>query len=404
MTRDSKLLDIRVIGALIVGILIGATTLVLADALSGSEVRVGARVLEDGRTEIVVQEQGEGGWTTHAPERRFLSADATPDRWYFSENVQLAAPQEAAPGAESAATADADGAFTCVVTHGSLDDSFWVLSGTVVNRVRAQYGLDLRLFREADSADQAAAIRNCVDDGARIIMSSIPDPDVVGPALKEAAEAGVYVATFNSGGDRANEFGSWFHVAIDEQQAGRLAAAEFSAQGVSGDIVCIIHEATNIGLDQRCDGLEEAYDGGDVIRVNIASAANPVAALTTALSGDIGAVLTLNSDTGVEVANNLAAAGSDIPVGTAGLNLESLIVSGVPDNLLFFIYDYPSIQTAVGVLMADFDFATAQRIVGTPAENLDFFRQIVVQPRLVSVEEVGSVVETYQQIRARRGN
>ena len=404
MVRNSRLFDIRVIGALIVGILIGATTLVLADALSGSEVRVGARVLEDGRTEIVVQERGDDGWTTHAPDRRFLSADATPDRWYFSENVQLAAPQAAATGADSTATADAPGVPTCVVTHGSLDDSFWVLSGAVVNRVRAQYGLDLRLFREADSAGQAAAIRACVDDGARIIMSSIPDPEIIGPALKAAAEAGVYVTTFNSGGDRADEFGSWFHVALDERQAGRLAAAEFSARGVSGDIVCVIHEATNVGLDQRCDGLEEAYDGGDVIRVNIATAANPVNALAAPFAAGVGAVLTLNSDTGVEVANNLAAAGIDVPIGTVGLNLQSLIVTGVPDNLAFFVYDYPSIQTFVGVLLADFDFETAQRIVGTPAENIDFFRQILLAPRLVSVEEVGPVVETYRQIRARRGN
>ena len=400
MRRIGRLFDIRVIGALIVGILIGATTLVLADALSGSEARVGVRVLEDGRTEVVIQERGEGGWTTHAPERRFLSADATPDRWYFSENVHLAASQAEAMGAEStaAATADGGGAYTCVVTHGSLDDSFWVLSKAVVNRVGNQYGLDLRVIQETDSAAQAAAIRQCASEGAEVIMSSIPDPDVIGPALKAAAEAGVYVATFNSGADRAEEFGSRFHVALNERQAGRAAAAEFSAQGVSGDIVCVIHEVTNIALEQRCDGLDEAYDGGEVIRVNIATAANPINALATAFAGGVGAVLTLNSDTGVEVANNLAAAGMDVTVGTVGINFESLLATGVPDNLAFFVYDLPMVQTALGVLFSDFNSASARLTRGTPLENIYVFRQIVLEPTIALQDAVLDDIRVYRQV------
>ena len=54
------------------------------------------------------------------------------------------------------------------------------------------------------------------------------------------------------------------HVALDEDAVGRIAAEEFMKRDVSGDLLCVIHEPTNRGLEQRCDSLDETYTNGEV--------------------------------------------------------------------------------------------------------------------------------------------
>lgn len=161
----------------------------------------------------------------------------------------------------------------------------------------------VRFVSSLEGAKQAAAIDQCVEDGAAVIASTLADPQAVSASLLAAKDAGVNIVTFNSGPEHADAVGSEVHISLDDPEAGRLAGRTFTERGVTGTVACIIHEAQNVGLDTRCDGLEETYEGGVVVRLRLpdgASSEEVIATLSEHIldpNSNIRALLTLNGDT-----------------------------------------------------------------------------------------------------------
>ena len=234
------------------------------DADAAPELRVQARALEDGRVEVAVQQRGtDGAWgERQLPERRFVPSDAPANRWLSSSALGSSAP---APAVASVAAKP----LHCVIGHGHADDYFWAIAQSYSQRAGRELGINLRWETHLHGAEQAAAIRACSADGATVIAATLADPQAVTPALQEADEAGARIITFNSGAEFAHEAGSELHISIDDHATGRLAGERFNAAEVDGEIVCLIHEDVNTGLDERCDGLAETYAGGDVRPLHI---------------------------------------------------------------------------------------------------------------------------------------
>ena len=243
-----------------------------------ADIRVQARVLENGRFEVAVQQRGSGGeWGgRRLPELRILDPAAPAGRWFNSSPL-------------SAVAGDAEQPLFCVIGHGHLDDYFWGVLRSYSNRAARDLDADVRFETHLDSAGHAAAIRQCSADGAAVIASSLVDPEAMVPALQEASAAGARIITFNSGGEFADRAGSELHIAMDDRAAGRIAAEQFNAAGLSGAIACLLHEADNSGLDDRCAGLDETYEGGDVERVQL-----PVEADAEGITGHIAGLLAAN--------------------------------------------------------------------------------------------------------------
>ena len=59
----------------------------------------------------------------------------------------------------------------------------------------------------ADVYDQAEALRRCVADGAAGIATTLAEPEVLKPAVREAIDAGIPVLSFNSGAEVASGAG-----------------------------------------------------------------------------------------------------------------------------------------------------------------------------------------------------
>ncbi len=237
---------------------------------SAAEVRIAARALSDGRFEVGLQQRQQHTWSdVELPKARFLSQDHEVDRWHFSSPLRLTRAagdtrQETMPSAMPGGGTDAG--LVCIVTHGRAADRFWTLFDLHAQRAARSVGLDLRIAHHADGAEQAAAISQCVTDDAAAIGSTLADPDSVLPALQAAGRAGVQIVTFNSGVDFASEAGSRFHIALDDRTAGELAGEQFNQlnqanQADAGTVLCVIHEQDNVGLTDRCDGLEATYSG-----------------------------------------------------------------------------------------------------------------------------------------------
>ena len=232
------------------------------DADAAPELRVQARALEDGRVEVAVQQRGaDGAWgERQLPERRFVPSDAPTNRWLSSSALGSSA---------SAAVSVSAKPLHCVIGHGHADDYFWAIAQSYSQRAGRELGINLRWETHLHGAEQAAAIRECSADGATVIAATLADPAAVTPALQEADEAGARIITFNSGAEFAHEAGSELHISIDDHATGRLAGERFNAAEVDGEIVCLIHEDVNTGLDERCDGLAETYAGGAVRPLHI---------------------------------------------------------------------------------------------------------------------------------------
>ena len=89
------------------------------------------------------------------------------------------------------------------------------------------------------------------------MVISLPDPDALGPAIKAAVAAGVPVITMNSGLESSASLGALMHVGQPEYLAGQSAGARAKAEGAT-KALCMIQEAYNTALVDRCEGYGES--------------------------------------------------------------------------------------------------------------------------------------------------
>src|SRR3712207_5640804 len=135
------------------------------------------------------------------------------------------------------------------------------------------------------------------------------NPDALQDSVAAAVQAGIPVVTINSGGDRSAEFGAIGHVGQDETVAGQRAGQRLAQDGRK-NVLCVVHEAGNIGLEQRCAGASQGL-GANVrtLQVDINDLQGAQTTILSQLQSDpsIDGVLALNS----AVASVAASAASD---------------------------------------------------------------------------------------------
>ncbi len=237
----------------------------------------------------------------------------------------------------------------CVVSHGGRD-LFWGVASDSATTAAAALGVNMRAASFSDVADQAAAIRECVEDGAVSIATTLVSPDELAPAIADATAAGIPVMSFNSGAEAAADVGTSFHIGLNDRRGGEIAGEQFNREGTQGTILCVIHEANNTGLQERCDGLEATYANGDVERWAYEGSDATDAVLERAAQDDIGAVMALSDSVGLSI---LFAQwpNPEVPLATFGFNLgfAKWVEEG---KIMFAIYDHPIVQTYLSVMGA----------------------------------------------------
>ena len=292
----------------------------------------------------------------------------------------------AAPFVFHQRTPDQD-ALHCVAGHGQdllWGDLFWGVLQTSSIAAAERLGLnyDVRLFGSA--SDQADFIRDCVDRGAVGIASSIGDPDQIVPALQEARAAGATVISLNSGAEFAREAGSDLHIGIDDFAAGALVGERLNEDGVSGTALCLLHEQTNFGLERRCAGLAEAYDGEvetvDLTQLESGASTDPSergnaigAWLSEQLAaGEVAAVVALNAETGTIALGVKRQTG--VPTAVVSFGVHSSFLQGLYDGLLSFVVnDHPAAQgylAVAGLSLSDGLIGLSSLILGGVQTNL----------------------------------
>lgn len=226
-----------------------------------------------------------------------------------------------------------------VITHGSAGDAFWDVVQNGAEAAGEDLGVSVDYQSDGDPQRQAQLIDAAVNQDVDGIVVSMANPDALQDSVEAAVEAGIPVVTINSGGDRSAEFGAIGHVGQDETIAGQGAGRELAGAGAT-NVLCVVHEAGNIGLEQRCSGASEGL-GSQVtpLQVDINDLQGAQSTIASSLQSDpsIDAVLTLNSAVAAVAVAAAGDAGSEAQVATFDLNQD--VITGIQDGEIAFAVD-----------------------------------------------------------------
>jgi simple sugar transport system substrate-binding protein len=240
-----------------------------------------------------------------------------------------------------------------VITHSSAGDAFWDRVKSGAERAGADYGVTVTYNADPDPAKQAQLIDNAVAQNVDGIVVSMANPDGLEASLKQAKAAGIPFVTINSGMERSQEFGAITHIGQSETIAGESVGERLAAEGWQ-NVLCIIHEAGNVGHEARCAAVREKVEaaGGKVenVQVDANDDAQVKATIKARLQGDptIDGVLALGAQYGLDAVGAVEESGSSAKVATFDLT-EDVVNEIVAGKLLFAVDQQPYIQGYLGV-------------------------------------------------------
>jgi len=227
----------------------------------------------------------------------------------------------------------------------------------------------------------------------------LPYADDLREPLAEAQAAGIQVVTFNSGAEDADSVGSLMHIGLDDFAGGVKAGEQFVAAEVSGTVLCVIHETDNVGLEDRCNGLEATYGAGHVERIWVdltrvspddelhgeptTPEHVPVLLAERIAAGGVGAILTLNHDTGIAALGAVAESDAVVALGSFGFSDD--LADAVRDGeMLFLVWDHPVAQGYLAV--SAMALAYTLELSDLNAEVFLNGAQILIEPTLADQE------------------
>ena len=227
-----------------------------------------------------------------------------------------------------------------MVTH-SDEGSFWSVVKKGAEQAAKDQGVKLVWSpSNNDPEKEAQLIEAAVSQKVDGLAVSVPNADAIKGSLAKAKEAGIPIITLNSGADQFKELGAITHVGQDEAIAGQAAGARFKEEGAK-KVLCIIHEQSNVGLNQRCDGVKQGF-GGTVDNLQVKGMAD-VATTQTEIKSKLqadksyDAVMALNPDIANAAATAVKGASSDAKLATFDLNAD--VTKRIKDDSIAFAVD-----------------------------------------------------------------
>lgn len=149
-----------------------------------------------------------------------------------------------------------------MVTHGTPANAFWsvVKNGAEAASETVGANLEYRAPSTFDMAKMQQLVEAAIASNPDGLIVSLTSEDALGGLLQDATDNGIPVITINSGGDVARNYGALLHIGQSEYEAGKMAAERMQEMGVE-KALCVNHEQGNEGVDRRCNGFIEGFDG-----------------------------------------------------------------------------------------------------------------------------------------------
>ncbi|MCX4093986.1 sugar ABC transporter substrate-binding protein [Nocardia sp. alder85J] len=250
-------------------------------------------------------------------------------------------PASESPAAQSGTPAPAAAGklgTVAVVTHGSAGDAFWNVVKNGAEAAGKNLGVHVDYQASGDPAQQAELIDNAVAQHVDGLVVSMANPQALQTSVHNAVAAGIPVVTINSGESSSAAFGAIGHVGQSEELAGTQAGKRLKDAGKT-KLLCVIHEAGNVGAAQRCAGATQGFGATTTLQVDIGNPTDAQARIKGALESDpaIDAVLTLNSQIAARAVAAAGEAHSKAAVATFDLNSD--VVDALRAGTLLFAID-----------------------------------------------------------------
>ncbi len=251
---------------------------------------------------------------------------------------------------ESTGGGSKDSGYTyAVITHSGPGDAFWDRVKSGAEKAGTDYGAEIEYNNDPDPAKQSQLIDAAVADEVDGIVVSMANPDGLEESVKAAVAAGVPVVTINSGLERSAEFGAITHIGQSEAIAGKAVGERLKSEGLTKGI-CVIQEAGNVGLEERCQAATQAFGTMENLQVDGTDDAAVQASITSKLQADpdVDLVLTLGGQYAVDAVNAVGESGSEAKVATFDLS-EDVVTNIEDDKILFAVDQQPYVQGFLGV-------------------------------------------------------
>src|SRR4051794_4002581 len=228
-----------------------------------------------------------------------------------------------------------------MVTH-SDEQSFWSVVKKGAQQAADDEGVKLIWSpSNNDNQKQAQLIDAAVSQKVDGLAISVPNADAIRDSVRKARDAGIPVVTLNSGLDDYQALGAITHVGQTEGLAGEAAGKKLKDEGAT-KVLCVIHEQSNIGLQQRCDGVKKGFGGSNVDNINVKGTAD-IATTQTELKSKLqadksyDAVMTLNPDIAAAAETAIKGASSDAKLATFDLSPD--VIKGIVAGTIQFAVD-----------------------------------------------------------------
>ncbi|NNF62768.1 MAG: substrate-binding domain-containing protein [Acidimicrobiia bacterium] len=205
-----------------------------------------------------------------------------------------------------------------MVTH-SDDGTFWSVVKKGMEDACTALGVNCVWSPSFnDPSKQVSDIEAAIAAGSDGIGVSLANPEAVVPAATDAVAAGIPVVTINSGVNDYQSIGAITHIGQTEIAAGNGAGLRFNDLGAT-KVLCAQQEQGNIGLEERCQGLEETFNG-EVVTQFVGPDANPEEQINTILAtlqadADINAVFGVGPIVAFRAVDACSQAGRDCFIG-----------------------------------------------------------------------------------------
>jgi simple sugar transport system substrate-binding protein len=225
-----------------------------------------------------------------------------------------------------------------VISHGTAGDAFWNVVKNGAEAAGKQLGVQVDYKSDGDPGAQSKLIDNAIAQKVDGLVVSMANPDALKTSIQNAVKAGIPVVTINSGEGRSAEFGALTHVGQSETIAGEEAGKRLKAAGRT-KLLCVIHEAGNIGQNQRCDGAKSSFGSVQTLQVDINNPTDAQSRIKGAVQSDpsVDAVLALNSQVAAGAVTAIKGAGSKAQVATFDLNSD--VVAAIKSGDVLFAVD-----------------------------------------------------------------
>jgi simple sugar transport system substrate-binding protein len=263
------------------------------------------------------------------------------------------APASGAPAASGDAGGTASSGLTfAIITHSDGTDNFWPVLQNGAIAAGKSLGVKILYTYSGDVLKQSQLIDDAIAQKVNGIATSLPNADAMKEALGRATAAGIPFITMNSGQNESAAIGAIAHVGQNEFVAGQGAGKRLKDAGLK-HALCVVHEAGNVGLAERCNGFKDTFGGTvDELQVKASNLPDVSATVSAKLQADktIDAVLTLNPAVGTAALQGIKDAGSSAKLATFDLSPD-VIKSVIAGEILFAIDQQQYLQGYLPVQM-----------------------------------------------------